>query len=210
MERSSAFGQFAIQGRLGFGFRWFIEIEISFAFGASSRTCSYRRPGCPSSGPCTVWQNGVSMSPPNASPSMPVWSWTTSNSSALTERVDRVLHLPVRVPDPLARRGVEDGLEPRAGLRVARREERDVVTRVDEPVGEQRDDALGAAVRLRRDREPDGTERPTLIAPPVSRHTPSAIVTRPRSTRPSSCDRKRERPRPADPRASSEARPSPS
>ena len=36
MERSRAFGQFAIQGKLGFGFRWFIEIEMIFAFGASS------------------------------------------------------------------------------------------------------------------------------------------------------------------------------
>ena len=40
MERSSAFGQFAIQGRCGFGLRWFIEMEMSFAFGASSSTCS--------------------------------------------------------------------------------------------------------------------------------------------------------------------------
>ena len=72
----------------------------------------------------------------------------------LAERVHRVLHLPVRVPDPLARRRVEDGLEPRARLRVARREERHVVARVDEAVREERDDAFGAAVRLRRDGEP--------------------------------------------------------
>src|SRR5262245_52191510 len=56
---------------------------MSFAFGARSSTCSYMRPGCPSSSPCTVWQNGVSMVPPSASPSIPVWSWTMSNSSAL-------------------------------------------------------------------------------------------------------------------------------
>ena len=76
----------------------------------------------------------------------------------LQERVHGVLHLPVRVPDPLARRRVEDGLEPRARLRVARREERDVVPGVDEPVREERDDALGSAVRLRRHREPHGAD----------------------------------------------------
>ena len=70
------------------------------------------------------------------------------------ERVHRVLHLPVRVPDPLARRRVEDRLEPRPRLRVARREERDVVAGVDEPVREERDDTLGPAVRLRRHGEP--------------------------------------------------------
>ena len=47
IERSSAFGQFAIQGRRGFGLRWFIEMEISFALGASSTTSSYKRPGRP-------------------------------------------------------------------------------------------------------------------------------------------------------------------
>jgi hypothetical protein len=39
-ERSSAFGQFAIHGRFSFGFRWFIEIEISFAFGEIAITSS--------------------------------------------------------------------------------------------------------------------------------------------------------------------------
>ncbi len=83
IERSSAFGQFAIHGRPSLGFRWFIEMEMSFAFGERSRICSYMRPGWPSSGPCTVWQNGVSIVAPSASPSIPVWSCTTSNSSAL-------------------------------------------------------------------------------------------------------------------------------
>ena len=83
----------------------------------------------------------------------------------LPERMDRVLHLPVRVPDPLARRRVEDGLEPSAGLRVARCEERHVVPRVDEPVGEQCDHPLGPAVRLRRHREPDGANEPYRIRP---------------------------------------------
>ncbi len=77
----------------------------------------------------------------------------------LAEGVERVLHLPVRVPDPLARRRVEHGLEPRARLRVSRREERDVVPRVDEPVGEERHDPLGPAVRLRRNREPHRTHQ---------------------------------------------------
>ena len=93
----------------------------------------------------------------------------------LEERVHGVLHLPVRVPDPLARRGVEDGLEPRARLRVARGEERDLVARVDEPVGQERDHAFGSAVRLRRHRKPNGADK-------ADSHTPSAIVTWPRST----------------------------
>ena len=76
----------------------------------------------------------------------------------LQERVQRMLHLPVGVPDPLARRRVEHGLEPGPRLRVARGEERDLVVGVDESVGEERDDPLRAAVRLRRHREPHGTD----------------------------------------------------
>src|SRR4026208_1764149 len=107
---------------------------MRFAFGARSRTCSYMRPGWPSSGPWTVWQNGVSIVPPSASPSMPGWAWAVADPVGLreggaerrvdraperepeharvvvddvelvrlAEGVDRVLHLPVRVADPLA------------------------------------------------------------------------------------------------------------
>jgi len=39
-EKSSAFGQLAIQFRSGFGLRWFIEIEISPTFGATRDTFS--------------------------------------------------------------------------------------------------------------------------------------------------------------------------
>ena len=163
--------------------RWFIEIEMSFAFGASATTSSYIRPGCPSSGPCTVWQNGTSTSPPSASPSRPVWSCTTSNSSALADRVHGVLHLPVRVADPLARRRLEDRLEPGARLRVAGGEERDVVAGVDEAVREQRDDALGPAVRLGRDGEPDGADDadPHQTLPSADRYTPALDRSRPRA-----------------------------
>jgi hypothetical protein len=70
-------------------------------------------------------------------------------------RGDEVLHLPERVADPLAGCGVEDGLEPGLRLRVAGREQRDVVSGVDESVREQRHDPLDPPVRLGRDREPD-------------------------------------------------------
>ena len=98
------------------------------------------------------------------------------------QREDRMLHLPVRVPDPLARRRLKDGLEARSGLRVAGREERDVVTRVDEPVREQRDDALGAAVRLGRDREPHWTYEADSHAQdlnPLARKSLKASASRP-------------------------------
>ena len=55
---------------------------------------------------------------------------------------------------------MEDGLEARTRLRVARREERDVVAGVDETVGEESDHPLGPAVRLRWHREPHGTDKP--------------------------------------------------
>ena len=127
---------------------------MSFAFGARSSTCSYRRPGCPSSGPCAVWQNGVSTSSAEREAEEARVVVQDVELVGLAEGVRRVLQLPVRVPDPLARRRVEDGLEPRPRLRVARGEERDVVAVVDEPVREKRDDALGSSVRLRRNREP--------------------------------------------------------
>ena len=49
-----------------------------------------------------------------------------------------------------AEAAVRDGHEPRLRLRVAAREQRDVVTLRDELVGEPRDDTLGSAVVLRR------------------------------------------------------------
>ena len=101
----------------------------------------------------------------------------------LEERVDGVLHLPVRVPDPLARGGVEDGLEPSAGLRVARGEERDVVARVDEPVGQKRHHPLGPTVRLRGHREPHGTnEAYPHLHTLGNRDTPALDCSGPRPT----------------------------
>ena len=138
-----------------------------------------------------------------------MWSLRMSNSSDATDGVHQVLHLPERVPDPLARSRVEDRLQARTRLRVARREHRDLVPGVDEAVGEQRDDALDPAVRLGRNREPDGTDHAdshsarsesaradsgrakipegvrfaaAAHAPMSVIYTPSAIVTRPRST----------------------------
>ena len=96
------------------------------------------------------------------------------------EALERVLELPERLPDPLARGAVEDGVELRAGVRVARGEERDVVTGVREPVGEQRDDPLDPAVARRRDGEPHRAEDGdlhaalTLTLPAVDAHVPRA------------------------------------
>ena len=74
------------------------------------------------------------------------------------EAAERVLKLPEGLADPLARRAPEGVRELRARLRVAGREERDLVARVGEAVREQGDDPLDAAVAGRRHREPDGTE----------------------------------------------------
>ena len=76
------------------------------------------------------------------------------------EGKDHVPKLPERMTDPLARGSREHGVQPRARLRLARGEERHVVPVGDEPVREQRDDALDASVRLGRDRKPHWTDEP--------------------------------------------------
>ena len=146
-----------------FGFRWFIEIEMSFAFGASPSDLLVHAARLSVEGPVHRVAERRVDEPAEREPEHPRVVVQDVELVGLEERVHGVLHLPVRVPDPLARRGVEDRLEASAGLRVARGEERDVVARVDEAVGQQRDDALGPAVRLRRHREPDGADESDCI-----------------------------------------------
>ena len=176
MERSSAFGQFAIQEvllRLALVHRDRDELR----FRRELETCSYSRPGCPSSGPVDRVAERRVDEAAECEPEHPGVVVEDVELVGLEEGVQRVLHLPVRVPDPLARRRVEDGLEPRPRLRVARREERDVVSRIDETVGQERDDALGPAVRLRRHRKPDGTDKSRLSYTFGNRDRPRSTAT---------------------------------
>ena len=80
---------------------------MSFVLGASEITSSYSRPGLPVSGPCTVWQKGVFDEPAEREPEQPGVVVEDVVLVRASDRVDEVLHLPVRVADPLARRGLE-------------------------------------------------------------------------------------------------------
>src|SRR5581483_8601201 len=74
-----------------------------------------------------------------------------------------------RLADLVARRLLEDVVERRLGPRLARGEERDLVTRVDEAVGQQPDDPLDAPVAGGRHGEPgrreDGDPHPAASMP---------------------------------------------
>src|SRR6059058_1908903 len=68
--------------------------------------------------------------------------------------VEDVAQLPEGAADPLTRGDRVHGRELRDGVRIARSEQRDVVPAVDQPVREQRDDPLDAAVAGGRHGEP--------------------------------------------------------
>jgi hypothetical protein len=80
---------------------------------------------------------------------------------------ERVIELPERAPDPLARRLLVDVRELRLRARVAGREERYVVAGVDEPVRQEGDDQLDPAVARGGHREPDRAEDRDLELVPV-------------------------------------------
>ena len=67
-----------------------------------------------------------------------------------------------------------DDLRPAA--RPAAREERDVVARVDETVGEQRDDELDSAVTRWRNRKPDGGDLRDPHALQVTDEAPDSVL----------------------------------
>ena len=73
---------FAAHGSDSCGLRWFIEMEISPVRGETRAICSYRSPGSPSIGPCTVCRHGVATAPAMTAAGGPEWSLITSNSSA--------------------------------------------------------------------------------------------------------------------------------
>ena len=92
------------------------------------------------------------------------------------ERVHRVFHLPVGVPDPFARRRVEDRLEPRSRLRVT-----DAKSVTSWPASTS-PSARSATTRSVPPYASGGTGNHTGQTSPICIYTPSAIVTWPRST----------------------------
>ena len=112
----------------------------------SAHAWRYMSPGTPVSGPCTVCTSGAPERPKSVSPSSPVWSWTRSKSIEPVQALERMVELPERLADPLARRLVEDMDVRRRRRRVAGGEERHVQSARDEALGQQRDDRLDPPV----------------------------------------------------------------
>ena len=110
------------------------------------------------------------------------------------EARERVADLGLRAADLLARRDCVDERQLGLRVRVAGREQRHVVPRVDETVGEQRDDPLDPAVAGRRNGEPHRREDRDL-------HSPFTL------TRPSSSRTSQTRSNARTPASSNRARP---